>query len=80
MVFKLSKLVTYLLLLGNSSTKDHYIVSEKQETDHAMVKASASECKYCFFDDAAVTYTESKNQFCLTMIGYLRAGYEVNQE
>ena len=61
MVSKLSKLVTYLLLLGNTATKDHYIVSDKQESDHAMVQATTTNCNYCFFDDASVSYTESRN-------------------
>jgi hypothetical protein len=55
------KLVTYTLLLSSSTCKDHYIVDEKQHTDHAMVQASSSDCKYCFFDDTAQSYTESNN-------------------
>ena len=44
-----------------------------------MVKASSTQCKYCFFDDASNTYTDSGNKFCLEMDGYIRAGYKVQQ-
>jgi len=40
---KTSKLITYLLLLGENVTgKDQYMVTEKQQNEHAMVKASTS--------------------------------------
>ena len=80
---KASQILTYILLFGenkNVTAKDQYMITEKQESDHAMVKAASSTCKYCFFDDASNSYTDSGNQFCLTMDGYVRAGYQVNQE
>jgi hypothetical protein len=81
MVSKATKLITYLLLTGeNVTSKDQYLVTEKQESDHAMVKATSSTCKYCFFDDASNTYSDSGNQFCLSMDGYIRMGYKVEQE
>jgi len=40
---KASQIITYLLLLGENVTgKDQYMITEKQESEHAMVKASST--------------------------------------
>lgn len=77
---KVTQILTYLCLFGDVQPKDQWVIQEKQASDHAMVKASTSTCSYCFFDDAGNSYTDSGNQFCTNMDGYLRFGYQVEQE
>ena len=57
-------------LVSVMSAKDHFIVEEPMENEHALVKATQSQiCELCFFDDSEISSIPSNNKFCLTMTG-----------
>ena len=67
---KVTKYAALALFLTGSTlnAKNHYVVGQKQKTDHAMVQAATPTCELCFFNDGDSdhTYNPSQNKFCLT--------------
>ena len=53
---------------STSNAKNHYVVGEKQQSEHAMVQASTPTCELCFFNDSDANNSSnlSKNKFCLS--------------
>jgi hypothetical protein len=62
--------------VGLVATKEHFIVEEPMQHEHAIVQAIGSTCELCFMNDNTNKVNDSTNKFCLTMAGSQRFGFE----